>query len=416
MNELELTQDQQNAYEAFVQFILDPLRNTFVLEGYAGTGKSTLVNKMLDDIPSILRTLKLIDKKGFTEWNVLLSATTNKAAEALSHITGEDVLTIQSLLGLIVRKDYSTGKTDLVLKPNAEEVTGAIIFIDEASYIDNKLLSYIQKRTPNCKIVFIGDPAQLTAVGSKGAPVFLKGFHGAKLTEVRRQAEGNPIMAATTAFREWVVTGEPTPVHTDGTHLVHLSRKDFDQKVIAEFSRPDWKHNDSKILAWTNKRVVAYNNGLRQLIHGTPNFSAGDYAICNTYVNHRSERIMTDSTVLIESIHPSARFAVPGFTVRLVGYNSEFFLPENFSDKNKTINAARKEDDFGLAETIDRTWIDLRAAYACTINKSQGSTYDKVFIDLDDIKKCASGDQVARMMYVGTSRARSNVYFTGDFA
>lgn len=59
-------------------------------------------------------------------------------------------------------------------------------------------------------------------------------------------------------------------------------------------------------------------------------------------------------------------------------------------------------------------WIDLRAAYACTINKAQGSTYDKVFIDLDDIKKCNSGNQIARMLYVGVSRARLIVYLCGD--
>jgi ATP-dependent exoDNAse (exonuclease V) alpha subunit len=63
---------------------------------------------------------------------------------------------------------------------------------------------------------------------------------------------------------------------------------------------------------------------------------------------------------------------------------------------------------------IDQSWIDLRAAYAQTINKSQGSTYDKVFIDLDNVSRCHVGDQIARMMYVGVSRARSQVIFTGD--
>jgi ATP-dependent exoDNAse (exonuclease V) alpha subunit len=56
----------------------------------------------------------------------------------------------------------------------------------------------------------------------------------------------------------------------------------------------------------------------------------------------------------------------------------------------------------------------LRAAYAQTINKSQGSTYDRVFIDLDDLARCSSGDQLARMLYVGFSRARHQVFLTGD--
>ena len=64
--------------------------------------------------------------------------------------------------------------------------------------------------------------------------------------------------------------------------------------------------------------------------------------------------------------------------------------------------------------TIERTWIDLRAAYAQTVDKSQGSTYDKVFIDLDDISHCTSGARIARMLYVAVSRARHQVIFTGD--
>ena len=63
---------------------------------------------------------------------------------------------------------------------------------------------------------------------------------------------------------------------------------------------------------------------------------------------------------------------------------------------------------------MDNNWIDLRAAYASTINKAQGSTYKTVFIDLDDIKRCNSGDQIARMMYVGVSRASQRVWLTGD--
>lgn len=52
--------------------------------------------------------------------------------------------------------------------------------------------------------------------------------------------------------------------------------------------------------------------------------------------------------------------------------------------------------------------------YASTVNKSQGSTYDTVYIDLNDIGKCRDKDQVRRMLYVAVSRARHKVVFTGD--
>lgn len=89
-------------------------------------------------------------------------------------------------------------------------------------------------------------------------------------------------------------------------------------------------------------------------------------------------------------------------------------MPDTYKDHAAALKAATAEGRYGAAREIANSWIDLRAAYACTINKSQGSTYDKVFIDLDDIRKCNSGEQIARMLYVAVSRARFHVYFTGD--
>jgi len=75
---------------------------------------------------------------------------------------------------------------------------------------------------------------------------------------------------------------------------------------------------------------------------------------------------------------------------------------------------ARKNKNWSMVDDIEERWIDLRPAYACTINKSQGSTYDQVFIDLDDVKKCNNANTIARMLYVAVSRARDKVIFTGD--
>ena len=52
--------------------------------------------------------------------------------------------------------------------------------------------------------------------------------------------------------------------------------------------------------------------------------------------------------------------------------------------------------------------------FASTVNKAQGSTYDTVYLDLNDIGKCQDRDQVNRMLYVGVSRAKHKVVFTGD--
>ena len=71
-------------------------------------------------------------------------------------------------------------------------------------------------------------------------------------------------------------------------------------------------------------------------------------------------------------------------------------------------------DEKKKAYMIENHYVDLRLAYASTVNKAQGSTYDNVYIDLNDIGKCYDKDQVRRMLYVALSRARHKAVFTGD--
>jgi hypothetical protein len=414
MTAFTLTLDQENARRKFVEFILDPERHTFVLKGYAGTGKSTLVNQLLSELPKLMRTVRLINPSVKTDYQVLLTATTNKAAEALQSAVNKEVTTIQSLLGLVVKKDFATGESKLVEGRNSQPVENSIVFIDEASYIDTALLRFIQRLTRNCKVVYIGDPAQLTPVKARGTVVFDGSWDGAELKEVVRQAQGNPILDLSEAFRNTVTHGEFFSFTPDGHHIQHLSRADFDDLVLKEFARPDWKHNDSRILAWTNKRVIAYNHGIWSHIKGYTNFQEGDYAICNQYVGNRTIRIKTDELVKITRIEPSTFMGMSGWDVQVNGVHSSFFLPRDLAEKDATIKRLQNAERLSDLATMEQTCIDLRAAYACTINKAQGSTYDKVFIDLDDIKRCTSGDQIARMLYVAVSRARFHVYFTGD--
>jgi ATP-dependent exoDNAse (exonuclease V) alpha subunit len=92
------------------------------------------------------------------------------------------------------------------------------------------------------------------------------------------------------------------------------------------------------------------------------------------------------------------------------------FHPKSLAEKNERIKVARAAEDTNLLAIIENSWVDLRGAYACTINKAQGSTFDSVFLDLDDVSRCNSGDQIARMLYVAVSRARNHVYLCGDLA
>lgn len=409
-----LTLDQQSALDAFHTFLLDPIESVFTLSGYSGCGKSTLVSILLDRLPKILKTAELINPNQ-KDYEVALTATTNKAAENLGHITGYQVHTIHSFLGLRVVTDYKNNTSNLVQR-SQEKRYNYILFIDEASYVDKQLLGFIFKMTEGCKIIFIGDPAQLTPVKSTGTPVFDAKFNGAALTQVVRQAEGNPIVELSTKFRHTVNTGEFFSFTPDGHHIRYLERAAFDQAIVDEFTRPDWKYRDSKILAWTNKRVIEYNHFVRNQVKGDPHFQVGDYAICNSFLTVGRQSLKTDQLVQITGISEEIeRFGVIGNTFTMDGV-IKAFQPKALTAKNLRIKEARACNEIHLVAEMESQWVDLRAAYACTINKSQGSTYDSVFVDLDDIRKCNSGDQIARMLYVAVSRARNHVFLTGDLA
>lgn len=409
---ITLNEGQEAAIGALVHFLQDPNEVAFKLTGYSGTGKSTLVHTFMDRLPSIMKTLHLLNPN-MTEYEVQLTATTNKAAENFAFITGMEAITIHSFLGLRVETDYRTGVTTLIPRTN-DKKTNYLLFIDEYSYVDSQLLSYIFKLTERCKIVFIGDPAQLTPVKSKGCPVAEANFPEAKLTQVVRQAEGNPIIALSTQFRNTVNTGEFFAFKPDGQSVIHLPREEFNQAVEKEFSRPEWRNKDSKILGWTNKCAINFNNAVRELVSGSPEFLVNDYAICNQFLAVGRNTFKTDQLVCITGVtDPTECHGIKGRYYTL-DYKASVFVPDSLSEKTKFISSSRAKGDFHLADEAENKWGDLRAASACTINKAQGSTYDRVFIDLDDIGRCNSGDQIARMLYVGVSRARHQVYLTGD--
>ena len=409
----QLTDGQEAAYIAFTDFVTNPDQEVFVLTGYAGTGKSTLVKHLLDTLPATMRTLKLITQQDST-MDIQLTATTNKAAEALSLITGDEVKTVHSFLGLRPTKNPKTGATKLVPHGGSEIKENMLIIIDEASTIDTNLLELIFDRTVGCKFVFIGDPAQLTPVKANGTPVFNQGYRTAALTEVVRQANGNPIIDLATSFRD-TVNGQPfiSGFVPDGTHIRHCPRKEFEQLICDEFDRPDWKYSDSKVLAWTNKTVIYYNEEIRNVVVGQPELQIDDYAISNNFLSNKRCKVSTDQTVLITDITPAVDRGVDGWMMEM-DENNTAFMPKTLDARKAKLKEAKADEDWDTITHIDNNWIDLRASYSCTINKSQGSTYKKVFIDLDDIKKCNNGNLIARMMYVAVSRASHQVFMTGD--
>lgn len=407
---MQLTPDQLNAEEALLSF-LNSDDKCFVLKGYAGTGKTTIIKHLINSFKLKEKLLKVIDPK-YKEKEWALTATTNKAAEALSTATGMDTTTVHSLLDIKVRNDYETGHTYSYRRKDAEVKNNLIIVIDECSYIDSKLLNIINQATSTtCKIIFMGDPSQLTPVGSNEVPVFNQNYPSATLNQVVRQDTTNPIQEICANLRKTIQESVGFPKISLSAEILHLTKEDFETEIAKEFSRAEWGQGDSKILAWRNRTVQQYNTAVFKHINNRSEFKKGDYVLNNHFVSG----LKADTEYMIEKCYACTAYNnTEGFNVQVVGESKHLFLPKNIKDYDKAKKRALKDGDSDRVKEIMEEWVDLRPSYACTVNKSQGSTYNKVFIDLGDLAKCRDALQLARLLYVAISRARYQVIFTGD--
>lgn len=393
-----------------VAFVLDTSKTFFVLEGFAGSGKSTLINYFMEYLSKLESTFRATNS-GFQVPGIELTATTHKAAENLSTITGHDVSTIHSTLGLKLVTNYKTNKTRLEPRHNVALPRNMLIIVDEASYIDMEVLNFIKTRTINCKVLFIGDPYQLVPVGLSSAPVFEQGFESVRLHGNHRNQ--SMIQEFSAKLRNTIDTGEWFQFKPDGNQIIHLSRNDFNEAVKEEFTRPDWNSKDSRVLTYTNVRSIEYNNYIQSNVKGTHEFEAGDYAKSNKYTASPggSGFIRNDETVFITCTEDRVVHGVPGKDVFIK--NNWYFLPNYLKDVRDLEKEALSNKDTSLLQSMSY-WLDLRAHYSETVNKSQGSTYGKVFIDLDDISNVTNGSLLARLLYVAVSRAKNQVILTGD--
>ena len=401
-----LTADQQNAYSEIITLLTTP-RKDLVVSGFAGVGKTTLVNTFLEEWPQFVA----LSGGTYKDLEVYLTATTNKAADALSSATGRETSTIHQLLGLRVK---NTGYRQSVLIDTGKEVpSGCLIVIDESSFIDDDLLKKIRQKTKYCKVLFLGDPCQLKPVGSDDTPVFTAGFPTAYLTQIVRQSDDSPIQKLSRALRDHV-DGAPMPkAGVDGINILHVSQDDFNASLIQDCRVG--AGNSVRALAWTNQVAIGYNEMVANALSGSSEIKLGDTAVVNKQVQKRGYyKLNTDSTVFVTGVG-KWELDGNGIVSRLVEVGRiELRQAQNQADTITLIKQAYADGNIAYATDLENHYVDLRLMYASTVNKSQGSTYDTVYIDLNDIGKCRDQDQVRRMLYVAVSRARTKVVFTGD--
>jgi superfamily I DNA/RNA helicase len=433
---MQLTPSQKKAEEEFMDFLVDPSQKEMVISGFAGTGKTWLVQHLCQLADSFYQLSCTLDNASSYPQEIVLTATTNKAAKVLENQTSQKTSTIHSLLNLKVQNDYSTGKVKLIQKSNPVGLDTCLVFVDEASMVDLELLQYI-RASKAAKIVFVGDKYQLPPVGESKPVVFDRNKGIVHLEDTVRQEADNPIIGLGSEFRELLDTGiqgKGWPViPVDNKHVFHLNREELKQQLNQFVDDGSFHSNEVVVLTWSNDRAISYNKYIRKMYTSEEGFVPGEIVITNSPVfrstGHAQNTqvfgtdwfLRVDSCVDFEAelFIQDYLHRVPGWQLRLTdahitGSSLDVFMPKNRNQQKDLLKRLAEDKNWPGYFRLKETWADVRSTHALTCHKSQGSTYRDVIIDLDDIGKNTKWREMARMLYVAVSRASHRVYFYGS--
>lgn len=424
-----LNADQQAAVQQIFQFLFSPEKE-FMVSGPAGTGKTHLMKfVMRHTLQNYEDACALLGVKA-RKFEIELTATTNKAAAVLASSTGFPTNTIHSFMNLKVKDNYSTGATEVLPTPSWTVHAGKLIFIDEASMVDAKLHSYILKGTDRtCKIIYLGDHCQMAPVFEKISPVYDKPPRFAALKAPMRNAGQPALMALCDQLRATVETQVFRSI-TLVPGVIDLVDGQGAYDFIDQTFRSEGP--DARILAFSNARVQEYNQHIRGLRRYPDHFVKGEALINNTVFQVpgkgparlfpiESEIEIVDVNFLIETVFVDAGDRNSGLQIYHVAFRaaggSEVFkaaIPVSFLQYQEFLQHYARIKNWDRYFWLKNTFPDFRPKDAATVYKAQGSTYHTVFLDLANIGTCKHNDQLARMLYVGASRATQRVVLYGE--
>lgn len=422
-----LNQGQQAAADGFFEFLFSADKE-LILSGPGGTGKTFLMGHLIDRVlPQYFQTCQLMGIQPEYD-SVEMTATTNKAAEVLGLATKRPTQTIHSFLNLKPTDDLVTGQTKLTKTTAWTVHSRKIIFIDECSMIDGPLYQMIQEGTHKSKIVYVGDHCQLAPVKETLSPIYRQGLPFFELTEPMRNAEQPALMAVCQQLRNTVETGAFQPIQIVPGVIDWLEDVEMQAMIDQTFQS---QTRDNRILAYTNERVVQYNEHIRNL-RGLP----GEYTEGELLVNNQAIRLGKQSLSVEEEVE----------ILDLDAKTSQLLVEEtgtgqvSLEVRNATLKTRLGNLLIGVPLPVDRAhyasllryyqrtknWNryfflkgkipDLRPRDAATVHKAQGSTYETVFVDVGNLSTCHLPQVVARLLYVGFSRARKRVILYGNLA
>ena len=431
-----LTPSQELLVREFEDFVFDDDKTELVITGSPGTGKSFMVQHLIGLYKKLVKLDQIISKKVDDEFSdrdpILLTATTHKAARVLSDFTQMPASTIHSALGLRVFTDYRTGDLKISRTDNSVVISNALIVIDECSMANDALIKIIRSQICNSKIIWVGDQHQLKPVKSRPVNLFDDAVTNSEvvvceLTETVRQAKHNPIISLASKVKEVIQSeGAEIPViESEEPHIQVLDRGDFLQKIREHFSGdPDIDH--ARIVVWRNTHVVNYNELVHKKIRGAQEyFEPNDIVISadmidtGAYQQTRSIAANTEDMLRLDQVSNSRELTFGDYPVSFNvweatnitrGTKVNLLVPQSRAVAEKVLKSLKSEKNWFSYYALKNSMADLRHPYAITAHKAQGSTYDVVFIDLQDIFTNKNYEEIKRLLYVAITRARDKIY------
>ncbi|AHC94007.1 DNA helicase [Achromobacter phage JWAlpha] len=418
-----LNADQQAAAEGFFKTLFDPNVKEMNISGPGGVGKTYLMAHIVDEVmPQYHDACGLMGvKPEFDE--VVMTATTNKAAEILAQSTSRPTSTIQSHLGLTIKNNFRTGESDLIKSRNWSVKERQIIFVDEASMIDSKLRSYIQEGQSKSKIVYVGDHCQLPPIKEGISPVYNNNLPMFQLL-IPMRTDRPELLALNQQYRD-IVEGKRDfgDIKTCPGVIDHVGPDEMEALLKTHFDGP----NKNRVVAYSNKQVLLYTDHIRDQQGFRGEFDVGEELVVNQMYTRGMDRMSIEQEVSItkrSSITRQVRIDADVYMeVRSVdldtGYGgtlTDVEIPVDREYHAALVKYYAREKNWERHFYLKESFPDLRAKDACTVHKSQGSSYDTVFIDLGDLSTCHNPSVAARLFYVAFSRARHRVVMYGELA
>jgi ATP-dependent exoDNAse (exonuclease V) alpha subunit len=445
----EPTDDQADLFTQLDEFLRDPLpgRKVFVLRGYAGTGKTTVVSALVQWLGRMQRRYALM-------------APTGRAAKVMSAYAGVPASTIHKK---IYRQTSGapSERLSFTRQPNRTEET--LFIVDEASMISDEkafgetgllddLMGFVFERSTN-RLLLIGDTAQLPPVGQLLSPAldpellahrFRARVDGVELRQVMRQAEASGILVNATELREELRQETPNiQLHTKGFKDMFKMGGDKLEDGL-RWAYRHFGHENTTIICRSNRNANQYNQLIRRtLFEAEEEIEAGDYimVVRNNYfwLPKESEIGFLANGDFLEIKKIIRREEVFGCRfaqarVRLVDYPDEPELevkllldtlhtesPSLPRDQNEKMYQEILADYAHIEKKAERNAemrkdpylnaLQIKFAYALTCHKAQGGQWQAVFVDHGFIKPDEPvGGEFARWLYTAITRASERLF------